>query len=87
MIRDSETGEELRALNIHERTTDVKISPDGSQIVCGCVDGTIKVWTAKFDRETRRLTGHMSDVLSDKFAICRSALGRGRSDFVAAPAR
>ena len=58
-VWDMETGEELRTLTGHtERVRSVCVTPDGTRIVSGSDDNTVKVWDMATGEELRTLTGH-----------------------------
>ena len=60
-----ETGQEKLSLNGHtEGVTSVAISSDGTRIVSGSNDGTVKVWDAATGHEIFSFEGHTADVMS-----------------------
>jgi WD40 repeat protein/serine/threonine protein kinase len=72
------SGEETRTLKGHQGgaspydhaggVSSVAFSPDGTQIVSGSWDRTIKVWNAFRGEETRTLKGHTGDISSVAFS-------------------
>ncbi len=58
----------------------VSFSPDGSRIVSGSSDNSIKLWDAATGAELRTLTGHSDSVLSVSFSPDGSRIVSGSSD-------
>jgi WD40 repeat protein len=46
----------------------IAFSPDGTSIVSGSLDGTVRLWDVATGQEIRRFVGHSSNVLSVAFA-------------------
>jgi WD40 repeat protein len=63
------TGEQLRELQGHTRTvTSVAFSPDGSRIVSGSLDSSVRVWDARTGEHLRELQGHTDSIWSVAFS-------------------
>jgi WD40 repeat protein len=58
----------------------VAYSPDGSQIVSGSWDKTIKIWDASTGAEIRTLTGHTNGVISVAYSPDGSQIASGSDD-------
>jgi WD40 repeat protein len=58
----------------------VAFSPDGTRIVSGSQDHTLKVWNAQTGQETLTLTGHHEDVNSVAFSPDGTRIVSGSED-------
>jgi WD40 repeat protein len=55
-------------------------SPDGSTLVSGCEDGTIKLWDVTRGKEVATLKGHASEVRCVAFSADGKMLATGGAD-------
>jgi WD40 repeat protein len=77
----AEYGSEVRSLVGHKgAVTSVAYSPDGSCILSGGEDGTVKLWETGTGRELRTFTGHKARVTSVAFSPDGSMAVSGSSD-------
>jgi WD40 repeat protein len=58
-------------------------APDGSQILAGCRDGSIRLWDAKTAKEVMRFAGHKGGVISVCFSPGGKYILSGGGDFQA----
>ncbi|RYP30214.1 hypothetical protein DL767_006361 [Monosporascus sp. MG133] len=71
----------LQTLEGHSgRVTSVAFSPDGSRIVSGSYDHTIKIWDAKSGKEVRTLEGHGDSATSVAFSPDGNRIASGWDD-------
>ena len=62
---DAESGQELQQLSGHtDWVRSVAYNPDGSRIVSGGQDRTVRVWDAESGQELQQLSGHSGIVWS-----------------------
>jgi WD40 repeat protein len=75
------TGVELKKLKGHTNTVNsVAFSSDGTQIVSGSVDNSVRVWDASTGVELKELKGHTSWVYSVAFSSDGTRIVSGSSD-------
>ena len=80
-VWDASTGKKLWRLSGHSsRVRSVAISSDGTRIVSGSNDSSVRVWDASTGAELRRLNGHSSLVLSVAFLSDGSRIVSGSTD-------
>ena len=60
--------------------TSVAFSPDGKRITSGCLDGTVKVWSASSGHEAIALAGHNGAVNSVAFSPDGQRIASGSED-------
>ena len=78
---DATSGEELKSLAGHtDAVLSVAFSPDGSRIISGSYDNTVRVWDATSGEELRSLAGHTDRVWSVAFSPDGSRIVSGSSD-------
>ena len=78
---DAFTGAQLNVFNGHiRRVTSVAFSNDGTQIVSGSVDETVRVWDVSTATELKILSGHTSWVNSVAFSNDGAHIVSGSSD-------
>lgn len=66
---DNSTGDELMQLGGHvDEVWSVSWSPDGSKIVSGSIDKTVRVWDSTTGTELMSLVGHANGVFSVSFS-------------------
>ena len=66
---DASTGVELKTLNGHTNSIgSVAFSSDGTHIVSGSGDGSVRVWDASTGKELKTLNGHSDSVTSVAFS-------------------
>ena len=66
---DASTGKHTATLKgPTERVTSVAFSPDGTQIVSGSLDDTVRLWDASEGKHTAILEGHTDVVTSVAFS-------------------
>ena len=58
----------------------VAFSPDGTQILFGCVDGSVQLWDILGDRKSKWLEGHTKYVQSVAFSPDGKWIVSGSSD-------
>ncbi len=77
----AEYGGEVRSLAGHKgAVTSVAYSPDGSYLLSGGEDGTLKLWETATGREVRTFTGHKAGVTSVAFSPDGSMAVSGSND-------
>jgi len=68
-VWDASTGAELKVLNGHTETVyTAAFSPNGTRIVSGSGDKSVRVWDASTGAELKVLNGHSSYVYSVAFS-------------------
>jgi hypothetical protein len=74
-------GGEVRSLAGHKgAVTSVAFSPDGTYLLSGGEDGTLKLWETATGREVRTFTGHKAGVTGVAFSPDGSTAVSGSSD-------
>jgi WD40 repeat protein len=58
----------------------IAFSPDGSRIVSGSQDNTIRIWDVQTAKQTHRLDGHTNDVRSVAFSSDGHWIASGSDD-------
>ncbi|HVM59693.1 MAG TPA: WD40 repeat domain-containing protein [Verrucomicrobiae bacterium] len=77
----AEYGGEIRTLTGHKgAVTSIAYSPDGSYVLSGGEDGTLKLWEAGTGREVRTYTGHKAAVTSVAFSPDATMAVSGSND-------
>jgi len=77
----AEYGGEVRSLAGHKgAVTSVAYSPDGTYLLSGGEDGTLKLWETATGREVRTFTGHKAGVTSVAFSPDGSTAVSGSND-------
>lgn len=77
----AEYGGEVRSLAGHKgAVTCVAYSPDGTYVLSGSEDGTLKLWETATGREVRTFTGHKAGVTSVAFSPDGSTAVSGSND-------
>ena len=77
-VCDAVTGEVINTLTGHSGYVySVSFSPDGSRIVSGSYDRTVRVWDAITGQVINTLTGHSDRVWSVSFSADGSRLVSG----------
>jgi WD40 repeat protein len=83
-VWDAATGREELNLRGHALTVNaVAFSPNGSRLVTGSNDRTIKLWDAQSGEEVFTLTGHLGGVLAVAFSPDGGRLASGSIDYSA----
>jgi hypothetical protein len=77
----AEYGGEVRSLAGHKgAVTSVAYSPDGTYVLSGGEDGTLKLWETATGREVRTFTGHKAGVTSVAFSPDGATAVSGSND-------
>jgi DNA-binding beta-propeller fold protein YncE len=77
----AEYGGEVRSLAGHKgAVTSVAYSPDGTYLLSGGEDGTVKLWETATGREVRTFTGHRAGVTSVAFSPDGATAVSGSND-------
>jgi WD40 repeat protein len=80
-VWDAKSGKQLRELQGHtDGVTSVSFSGDGSQIVSGSYDRSVRVWDAKSGKQLRELQGHTNFVTSVSFLRGGNSIVSGSAD-------
>ena len=80
-VWDVRTGQAIHTLKGHtDEIRSVAISTDGTRIVSGSNDRTVKVWDAQTGQETFSLKGHLGKVTSVAFAADCKQIVSGSGD-------
>jgi WD40 repeat protein len=80
-VWDAATGEEVRTLKGHTSwVKSVAFSHDGTRIVSGSSDNSVRVWDAATGEEVRTLKGHTSSVFSVAFSHDGTRIVSGSRD-------
>jgi WD40 repeat protein/tetratricopeptide (TPR) repeat protein len=61
-IWDLTTSAELKVFKATSSVMSVAVTPDGSRILTGLQDGTVRIWRSQFDASVLTLSGHSRDV-------------------------
>ncbi|EDR10450.1 mycorrhiza-induced NACHT/WD-repeat protein [Laccaria bicolor S238N-H82] len=81
MVWDASTGAELKVLNGHMKAVNsVAFSTDGTRIVSGSYDKSVRVWDVSTGAELKVLNGHMEAVKSVAFSTDGTCIVSGSSD-------
>jgi WD40 repeat protein len=80
-VWDASTGKELKTLNGHiAYVTSVAFSSDGTRIVSGSYDWSVRVWNASTGKELMTLSGHTHYVTSVAFSSDGTHIVSGSDD-------
>ena len=80
-VWDASTGAELKVLNGHKKSVlSVAFSTDGTRIVSGSKDNSVRVWDALTGAELNVLNGHMKTVSSIGFSTDGTRIVSGSED-------
>jgi len=80
-LRDAVSGTHLNTLNGHsDWVLSVAFSPDGTRIVSGSKDNTLRLWDAVSGAGLNTLNGHSNWVLSVAFSLDGTRIVSGSND-------